>query len=268
MIYDFDSSGAVVLTTPEPGAFLNFRWESADSSYYFIPQQTSDVSAGKLWINGLDISLEASIYDDTSAGYYIHTYSDIDSSIASFFLYTREFENFDVNLQIDRRESSIGGVLSTYDISVLNRPYIVSSEYANIFEASNIQIEGETSYLILRTNPKFSGNVKLVIDPSDNLFMDTFKVSDILSNKLYRKQKISGNGVFQDITDLEEWSKILKFSRCGLGHTAANPITSSIQNFRYLYEQKVQKDRDFDTGFNLADATRESCDATGRTTNY
>ena len=196
MIYDFDSSGAIVLTTPEPGAFLNFRWESGDSSYYFIPQQTSDVSAGKLWINGLDISLEASIYDDTSAGYYIYISENGDPSIASFFLYTREFENFDVNLQIERHEVSMGGSLSVYDISVLNRPYIVSSEDVNIFKTSNIQVEGEASYLILRTNPKFSGNVKLVIDPSDNLFMDTFKVSDILSNKLYRKQRISGNSVF------------------------------------------------------------------------
>jgi len=78
---------------------------------------------------------------------------------------------------------------------------------------------------------------------------------------------ISGNGVLQDIADLEEWSKILKFSRCGLGHTAANPITSSISNFKYQYEQRVQKDRDFDTGFNLAEAVKESCDAVGREPN-
>jgi len=67
-----------------------------------------------------------------------------------------------------------------------------------------------------------------------------------------------------ELKDLEEWSKILKFSRCGLGHTAANPIVTSIKNFRYLYEELVQKDRTFDTGFNLANAVKESCDATGR----
>jgi len=78
---------------------------------------------------------------------------------------------------------------------------------------------------------------------------------------------ISGNGVLQDIADLEEWSKILKFSRCGLGHTAANPITTSISNFKYQYEQRVQKDRDFDTGFNLAESVKESCDAVGREPN-
>ena len=87
-------------------------------------------------------------------------------------------------------------------------------------------------------------------------------IPTLLKQKL--EKIISGNGVLQDIADMEEWSKVLKLSRCGLGHTAANPIVTSIQNFRYLYEQKVQKDRDYDTGFSLAEAVKESCDATGR----
>lgn len=84
----------------------------------------------------------------------------------------------------------------------------------------------------------------------------------LLKDKL---QKIlDGHGVVQDIDDLLEWSKNLKYSRCGLGHTAANPIVTSIQNFRHLYEKLVQRDREFDTGFNLAESVRESCEATNR----
>jgi [NiFe] hydrogenase diaphorase moiety large subunit len=84
----------------------------------------------------------------------------------------------------------------------------------------------------------------------------------ILRNKL--EKILKGNGVMQDIDDLQEWSKLLKFSRCGLGQTAANPITTSLKNFRYLYEEKVQKDREFFTGFSLVSAVKESCEATGR----
>jgi [NiFe] hydrogenase diaphorase moiety large subunit len=84
----------------------------------------------------------------------------------------------------------------------------------------------------------------------------------MLRNKL--EKILKGNGVMQDIDDLQEWGKILKFSRCGLGQTAANPITTSLKNFRYLYEEKVQKDKDFFTGFSLASAVKESCEATGR----
>ena len=71
----------------------------------------------------------------------------------------------------------------------------------------------------------------------------------------------------KDIDDLLEWRKILPFRRCGLGHTAANPIVTSIQNFRHLYEMRVLRDREFETGFNLAESVRESCAAAGRTAN-
>ncbi len=84
----------------------------------------------------------------------------------------------------------------------------------------------------------------------------------LLKDKL---QKIlDGYGVVQDIDDLLEWSKNLKFSRCGLGHTAANPIVTSIQNFRHLYERLVQRDREYDTGFNLAESVKESSEAVNR----
>lgn len=75
---------------------------------------------------------------------------------------------------------------------------------------------------------------------------------------------LNGNGVIQDIDHLVEWSKTLKASRCGLGQTAANPIVTSIKNFRHLYESKVQKDKDFDTGFSLMNAVQDYINASGR----
>ncbi len=78
---------------------------------------------------------------------------------------------------------------------------------------------------------------------------------------------LDGKGVMQDIADLEEWGKIPKVSRCGLGQTAANPITTSIANFRELYEAKVQKDVVYDGGFNMADAVKASCAFVGRIPN-
>jgi [NiFe] hydrogenase diaphorase moiety large subunit len=84
----------------------------------------------------------------------------------------------------------------------------------------------------------------------------------LLKNKLLKI--LDGHGVVQDIDDLVEWSKVLKISRCGLGHTASNPIVTSIKNFRHLYEKRVLRDREFETGFNLADSVRESCEAAGR----
>jgi len=70
---------------------------------------------------------------------------------------------------------------------------------------------------------------------------------------------LDGNGVMQDIDDLKEWSKILPYSRCGLGQTAANPIKTSIDNFIELYKARIQKDVDFDGGFDMEKAVQESC---------
>ena len=320
MKLDFQNNGAVVLTTQEPGAFLNFRWETGDSSSSISLDSTDDVSAGMLWVNGLDISKEASIYGDASINTDLFIGAAGDPCTASFFLYTRELGPFDANLSIeyngleiddltssltswsdngwDNFDTSTGppailinvdgtpsaysssnsiavnggytldvsiyheyhggtnnpyfqiyespggqdssitlsgtwnsmsvildpattdvifftgaqGIDSAYglldfnisgrteqvfntDVSILNRPYVVSSDNINIYETSNVQVEGDTSYLVMRTNPKFSGNIKLTIDPSNNLFLDTFKISDILSNKLYRKQSVSASSV-------------------------------------------------------------------------
>ncbi len=87
----------------------------------------------------------------------------------------------------------------------------------------------------------------------------------VLKRKL---QKIlDARGVEEDIKDIIEWSKVLKASRCGLGQTAANPIITSLKNFRHLYESKLQKNKDYDSGFDLLKAVHEACEITGRVPN-
>jgi [NiFe] hydrogenase diaphorase moiety large subunit len=87
----------------------------------------------------------------------------------------------------------------------------------------------------------------------------------LLRNKLVKI--LNARGVKQDIDDIVEWGKILKASRCGLGQTAANPILSSLKNFRHLYEEKIQKNKEFDSGFDLILSVKESCKVTGRVPN-
>ena len=87
----------------------------------------------------------------------------------------------------------------------------------------------------------------------------------ILKKKL--EKILDARGVKQDIDDMAEWAKILKVSRCGLGQTAANPIVTSIKNFRHLYEEKIQKDKSYDHGFDLLAAVKDSCEVTHRVPN-
>jgi [NiFe] hydrogenase diaphorase moiety large subunit len=85
----------------------------------------------------------------------------------------------------------------------------------------------------------------------------------VLRNKL---QKImDGKGVPNDIDELVHWGKQMKnANRCGLGQTAANPILTTIENFRNEYESKIDKGKDFNTTFDLESAIQESCRVVGR----
>jgi [NiFe] hydrogenase diaphorase moiety large subunit len=85
----------------------------------------------------------------------------------------------------------------------------------------------------------------------------------ILRNKL---QKIlDGKGSVNDINELHQWTKYMKASnRCGLGQTAANPILSTIENFRQLYEDLVVNAEEFVSTFNMENAVADSCAYVGR----
>lgn len=50
------------------------------------------------------------------------------------------------------------------------------------------------SSMLLRANPKLSGNVKLVVDTDYKLYLDTFKANPVLNNKNVRKYPISSEG--------------------------------------------------------------------------
>ncbi|HEY9114024.1 MAG TPA: NADH-ubiquinone oxidoreductase-F iron-sulfur binding region domain-containing protein, partial [Bacteroidales bacterium] len=82
--------------------------------------------------------------------------------------------------------------------------------------------------------------------------------------KLKLQKILDGHGVRQDIDDLLSWGKTIKVSRCGLGQTAANPVLSSILNFRHLYEQYVQAMADYDNVFDLEKSVQDANKFVGR----
>ena len=87
-------------------------------------------------------------------------------------------------------------------------------------------------------------------------------LSVIYLNKL--KKILSGHGVRKDIEDLRSWGKIMNGNRCGLGQTALNPILTTLKNFPGLYEARIQQHKDFDEGFDLQAALKQSFELTGR----
>ncbi len=84
----------------------------------------------------------------------------------------------------------------------------------------------------------------------------------ILKNSI--EKIVEGHGIKKDIDDMLAWSEILrKTTRCGLGQTSSNPITTTIKNFKSLYDLRV-KNTDYQSDFDLQKAVLESCEVVGR----
>ena len=55
----------------------------------------------------------------------------------------------------------------------------------------------------------------------------------------------AGAGEPADLDYLEELGQAVKTaSRCGLGQTSANPVLSTLKNFRSVYESRLQQPQD------------------------
>ena len=88
----------------------------------------------------------------------------------------------------------------------------------------------------------------------------------VLRDKLLKI--LDGNGTKKDIDELYTWAQLGKTAnRCGLGQTSANPILTSLDNFRSLYEGLVKTDQDYLSAFDLEKAVAESCEVVGRVPN-
>jgi len=213
----------VVLTSKNPEAFLNLVSEG--ESIWIVP--TCNIESKMFYVNGIDISLY-----QPSIGYSLKFDNNYTNAI--FHIYTEKNEKFDANLRFNIYDTSaFSAVVDFIDVSILNRPYIIPNNIIGTYENDNLLIDDEASYLLIRTNPKFTGNIAIYVDSSYNIFLDTIKVSDILSNKKYRHQQVSGNSILSgDIRNV--------FSSLPLGELyqidKENTFDISIPKMEYRYQ--------------------------------
>ena len=77
------------------------------------------------------------------------------------------------------------------------------------FNISNNVVDN-ASFAVLRTNPKFTSNVKLIVDSSENLFLGSFKANKSLSRIEYQKFEIKPTGNYA--TDISKFYRDLPLS--------------------------------------------------------
>jgi len=108
--------------------------------------------------------------------------------------------------------------------------------------------------------------MEFFIDESCSSCAPCRSLTIILKNKLVKL--LNGFGTKTDIDELYSWGQYMKqANRCGLGQTAANPILTTIENFRPLYEALVKSDDEYVSEFDMDKAVQESCKYVGRVPN-
>ncbi|MBD3362309.1 hypothetical protein GF362_01160 [Candidatus Dojkabacteria bacterium] len=71
------------------------------------------------------------------------------------------------------------------------------------------------------------------------------------------KKILAGKGTTKDLKDIKSWGNLMqKSNRCGLGKTALNPLLTTIKFFPELYERLI-KDKEYISEFNLEKATAD-----------
>lgn len=234
---------SAVLTSKNPEAFVTFVHNESPSGEHWIIPDISTIGRGILYINGLDVN---NYTGEPSLGYALELNSA--RNVASFHVYTPFNEDFSKTLSFkiyDSNTFTTTPIIESIDIK--NRPFIADNGLLNTFESDNILVDDETSYMILRTNPKYTGNIVLYVDSSQNLYLDTFKVSDILSNKKYRKQTVSSESVLSsDIRDVFSSLPLGELYRVDVDNTLSidTPKTDVEKQFvnTYNYGAKLIKD--------------------------
>lgn len=101
--------------------------------------------------------------------------------------------------------------------------------------------------------------MEFFVDESCGSCVPCRALTPVLRDKLVNI--INGKGVKQDIDDMLKLAKTMKdLNRCGLGQTAANPVITTIENFREKYEALVKAPKaDGVYDFDMKAAVKESC---------
>ena len=65
------------------------------------------------------------------------------------------------------------------------------------FNIENNELDNN-SFALLRTNPKFTSNIKLIVDSSEDIFLSSFKANNTLSKVKFQKFEIKKNGEYSN----------------------------------------------------------------------
>ena len=164
---------------------------------FFTDDDVREIKNGIL-VNGEPMEI------NTGRNYVIN--EGTDSKDYFFLVYARELTDLDVSYKMEVRYEQ-KNVTNTFYGKICFTKKSVSNNMDLFDKAGVCLTDTNSSFQLARTNPKLSGNIKLVVTSEQNLFLDTFKVSDNLSKYAYRHKSVSAMSLYS--TDVRNIFKSL-----------------------------------------------------------
>ena len=98
--------------------------------------------------------------------------------------------------------------------------------------SAKVNVNETKSFALLRTNPKLTSNVKLVVDSNEDIYLSSIKVSRTLSQSEFQKYPISDSGQYcRDLSNF--YGKLSKDERYRVGREFTDLAISSDYSTQY-----------------------------------
>lgn len=212
-----------VITIDTDGEFIDYVTDSYDDDGTLL-------TAGCFYVNGVRITNYSPRYR-------------MMKNYASPYMFNFRIEPDEVRFRTGKitiQFSEDGRSVSDDDYITL---YISDADVQHLEAYNNEEMNTHgrlNSFMLMRTNPKLTGNIKIVVDSEERIYMDTFKASSVLNNRIYRKYPISSEGNYpHDVMTV--------FSNLPVGELYKTP-TESLDPHKFYKEQSKQYVTDYEYG--------------------
>ena len=142
---------------------------SQDISVYIDGKDLADIS-NNIRLNGVKLSSPT-----VSKNNVIAQYKDVSSAIVTLSLDNYIItEDKKLNMIVKAKKGINNSSTYNFPIYITNNTL---GQYKFYDKSASMIASNMESFMLLRTNPKLTGNVKLVVTEDYNLYLDTFKIS-------------------------------------------------------------------------------------------
>lgn len=186
-----------IVTSDTPEVFLDVNTipeikDNKDINYIELSITNTNIKEDTVFVNSL------MVLPDEALNKFVVDNSTTNKEINLFHVYFNTNNDIDLKFNIkcfNKDDKDNKKLINEYNDNTIyyKASTINIGDVTNIGNAIN---DNTASFMVLRTNPKLTGNIKLVVDSENKIYLDTFKASSILADKKFRKQEISGNTTF------------------------------------------------------------------------